>query len=170
MGKLLFEEGRSKGAEYRKEALAVKIMLASFAVVFISLLVVCLLLGKYIISIIPGACILITVLAFVFSLFQETQSLRVYEDKIVCRRNLGFKAKEFALTPSQYTIEVKGTVPVVGYSVKFIFRDAESKKILTYRAVSLHPTSLAEEKKQWEADLYAIGCEITDKKEIIKNK
>ena len=44
MSKLLFEEGRSKGAEYRKDSLAIKIMLASFAVVFIALLVVCLLL------------------------------------------------------------------------------------------------------------------------------
>ena len=80
------------------------------------------------------------------------------------------KAKDIELAPSQYKIEVKNSAPIFGYTVKFVFKNLQGEKILTYRAVSLHPTSLAEEKKQWEADLYAIGCEITDKKEIIKNK
>jgi len=170
MEKLLFEESRTKDAEYRKEALAVKIMLASFAVVFISLLVVCLLLGEYIVAIIPGACTLGAVLVFVFSIFQEMQTLQIYEDKISYRKTFAFKTKEIALAPSQYRIELAHTVPAFGYSVKFVFKNMKDEKILTYRAVSMHPSALSEDKKPWETELFAIGCEIADKKEVIKNK
>ncbi len=170
MSKLLFEESRNKGTNYRKESLAVKIMLASFAVVFIALLVVCLLLKEYFVSIIPGACTLLTVLAFVFSIFQETQSLQVFEDKISYRNTIGFKTKEIELAPSQYTIEIAHTAPTIGYSVKFIFKNLQGDKLLTYRAVSLIPSAMSEKNNVWEDDLLAIGCEIIDKKEVIKNK
>jgi hypothetical protein len=170
MGKLLFGEGRSKSTEYRKEALAVKIMLASFAVVFISLLVVCLLLGEYIVSIIPGVFTLAVVLAFVFAVLQETQTLQVYEDKIIYKKTLSFKAKEIVLAPSQYTLEIANTVPTMGYSVKFIFKNLAGEKILTYRAVSLIPSAMSEKRNQWEKDVFAIGCEVTDKHEVVKNK
>lgn len=170
MNKLLFEEGKSKGIDYRRDSLAIKITLASFAVVFITLLVVCLLLGEYIVSIIPGICILATVAVFVFSIFQDMQSLQVYEDKISHRKVFFLKAKDIELVPSQYIIEVKESAPAFGYTVKFIFKNLAGEKILTYRAVSLHPSNLSEEEQQWEKDFFAIGCGISDEKEIIKNR
>ena len=170
MSKLLFEEGKSKNADYRRDSLAVKIMLASFAVVFITLLVVCLLLGQYIVSIIPGVCILATVAVFVLSVFQDMQSLKVYDDKISHRKVFFLKEKAIELAPSQYIIEVKESAPAFGYTVKFVFKNLKGEKILTYRTVSMHPSSLSEDEQQWEKDFFAIGCEIDDTKEIIKNR
>jgi hypothetical protein len=170
MEKLLFEEARSKGAEYRKEALAVKIAVASFAVIFTALLVMCLIIREYLVAIIPGVCILFAVLTFVFSIFQEMQSLQIYADKISYRKTIAFKTKEIALAPSQYTLEIAPTIPFMGYSVKFTFKNAKGEKVLTYRAVSLHPSAFGEKRNRWEKDIFAIGCEVNDKKEMIKNK
>ncbi|MBQ8447968.1 MAG: hypothetical protein IJX27_03435 [Clostridia bacterium] len=170
MSKLLFEEGRSKGAEYRKDSLAIKIMLASFAVVFIALLVVCLLLKQYLVTIIPGACILITVVTFILSVFQDLQYLSVYEDKITHKKLFFVKAKDIELAPSQYKIEVKNSAPIFGYTVKFVFKNLQGEKILTYRAVSMHPSNLSEKKKQWEKDIFAIGCDIVNEQEVIKTR
>ena len=170
MRKLLFEEGTNKGTEYRKDSLAVQIMLASFAVVFTVLLVVCLLLKEYFVAIIPGACILGMVLALTFTAFQKVQFLQVYEDKIVYRKTLAFKAKEILMPPALYTIDIAYTLPTTGYSVKFIFKNQHGEKILTYRAVSLMPSARGENQNRWEEDIFAVGCEVNDKHDIVRNK
>ena len=61
-------------------------------------------------------------------------------------------------------------MPKSGYTIKFIFRKLNNEIIFTYKAVSIIPSMYQAQKYQWEVDLFAIGCDITNDHEIIKNK
>jgi len=99
---------------------------------------------------------------------QRRQYLRIYEDRICYKRTLE-KSGELHLLPTQYQIKLRYAPPRSGYSITLVFEDLQSKKLLTYHAVSLWPSRFQGEKQLWEIKLFAIGCTVIDDQEVIKN-
>lgn len=170
MSKLLFEEIPNKSKVYMRSHRNEKIVLTVITAVFVLLGVLCLFLKEYFVAIIPFVFALWLSFYLIKALLQEKQYLRIFDDKICYKKTYQSKEKEIQICPSQYMIELKYATPKSGYTIKFIFKNGEGKKLFAYKAVSLMPTHFQTQSDQWEDDLFAIGCVILDPQEVIKNK
>lgn len=169
MSKLLFEEVPQKMGDYIKRYKSLAIMLLIFASIFFLIGLICLLI-EAIVSIIPFVFAILMSILLLKTVLQNKQYLYIYDDKICYKKTFQKSAKEILITPSEYKIELKEAMPKSGYTIKFIFRKLNNEIIFTYKAVSIIPSMYQAQKYQWEVDLFAIGCDITNDHEIIKNK
>jgi len=169
MSKLLFEDALAKGPGYHDRFRVVQIILGIFACMFWALGLACLLLSEPTVSWLTSwAVALVVAYLSLRSGGQRRQYLRIYEDRICYKRTLE-KSGELHLLPTQYQIKLRYAPPRSGYSITLVFEDLQSKKLLTYHAVSLWPSRFQGEKQLWEIKLFAIGCTVIDDQEVIKN-
>lgn len=165
---LLFAEAPEKSEAYMRDHKTKCVTAAVLTAVFLILGLVCLFMKFWAVALVPLMFAILLGMLWVKSVLQKKQYLYVYEDKI--RYKTAFKEKQIFIAPSEYGIELRHTVPRSGYTVKFIFIKPSGEKILTYKAVSLVPSLFQAEKHPWEKELFAVGCEIIDRQEIIINK
>lgn len=170
MGRLLFKENPGESHDYVRANKTARVLFAVLTTVFLALGCICLCLEQPIASTFPfgaaiwsGFCVIKTVL-------QGQQRLRVFEDRICYKNTYQRREKDVCLPASQYAIELKRAVPNSGYTVQFVFKKPNGKRLFVYRAVSLVPSRFQEERQPWEVDLFAIGCAVTDPQEVLKNK
>ena len=96
------------------------------------------------------------------------KKLVIYPDR-VCYNN-GNRDELLALTPENYSIEIKLKPTRAGYEIRLIFRDKseEKKKLLEYVSNSLRLSPEENGVAVWQTDLKMLGCEIIDPQGILR--
>jgi hypothetical protein len=96
------------------------------------------------------------------------KKLVIYPDR-VCYNN-GSRDELLALTPEDYSIEIKLKPTRAGYEIRLILRDKseEKKKLLEYVSNSLRLSPEENGVAVWQTDLEMLGCEIIDPQGIIR--
>lgn len=170
MSKLLFEEVPRTSKEYVRSNKTEKTILAVMATVLFLLGFICLFLKLYLVAVFLFVFAIWLSFYVVKAFLQANQHLRVFDDKICYKNTYQRKTSKICFAPSQYKIELRQAAAKSGYTVKLIFWSLDNEKLFTYKAVSIVPSSFQAPKKQWEIDLFAVGCEVIDRQEVIKNK
>ena len=183
MSKLLFEEAPEKNEWYlnhylnpRKRILFVTACIFSLVTTMASIVGF---VDMYAEGVLLG-CVILAVMMLIFNFcvwwvwIKITAlgkvGLHIYDDKIRYKKVFQKEYTEISLSPLQYQIRLHDVLPRKGYSVCFEFLDLEGNRFLTYNAVSMFPSPYQEPRQQWEIDIFAIGCEIIDNGDVIKNK
>ena len=96
------------------------------------------------------------------------KKLVIYPDR-VCYNN-GSRDELLALTPEDYSIEIKLKPTRAGYEIRLIFRDKseDKKKLLEYVSNSLRLSPEENGVAMWQTDLEMLGCEIIDPQGILR--
>ena len=152
MNKLLFEEIPEQSSWYIKNSRLEKTVIITVACVFFALGLMCTFLGEHILSI-PVYLIALWLSFEATKLFlQGKQILRVYDYKISYKKAFDRKIKEIHMQSSEYTVELRDSIPRTGYTTVLVFRNKSHEKVLRYRAVSIKPMHLQTPKPKWKAE------------------
>ena len=161
MESLLFSDIPQNDAKVMKNMKVTRIVLIVFCVIALLFVVLGLILKDIVIVIDSVIGIVFFFSLFITCLCMEQQYLLVFTDRIKYKKGLLGKEKQLIIAPSQYKIKLKRLTIRGGHTVWILFYNQKGKKVLSYKLCQ----PLTSKRKY---DLSHIGCEIIDRRKVIK--
>ena len=157
----LFSDVPQNDAGVMKSMKVTRIVLIIFCAIIVLFAIIGLILKDIVIVIDSVIGIVFFFSLFITCLCMEQQYLLVFSDKIKYKKGPLGKEKQLFIAPSQYKIKLKRLTIRGGYTVWILFYNQKGKKVLSYKLCQ----PLTSKRKY---DLSHIGCEIIDRRKVIK--
>lgn len=175
--KALFTDDIRESKEVSKYIKKVRIMILVFMIFFlilsIFLLTICLIKKKYLVIIVSAILFVISIILLIMFFIYAKKNysyLYIYEDRIVIRP-YGKKEVTINITPSEYSIILWPPFFFnLRYGITLEFQDKKYNTLAKYKSLTLYPSEKNKPQKEWEKEIFEIGCKVVDRNKLIINK
>ncbi len=167
MEQILFKDVPSDDIYFMKNVKKWQITSIVFCVVFVILGLISFIFEKdvgedrYLLLIAPMAGIALFVGIFISACCQAKQYLLIFDNTIKYKKGFSPEEKQLIITPNDYKIKLIKLTNRGGYTVWILFYNQKGKRVLSYKLCQ----PLTSKRKY---DLSHIGCEIIDRKKVLK--